>query len=155
MKQIINSFNHITFKLFLCNAGTSKNNEEDLKTAKRLKTAPFKISDTKVCKIPIISYSHSCSHSSDKYLFIFIHTFQTAPSGGPPSLCPHTWFHLGSGRGDYGDLCWRLLFLCFCVPFCYPCYLSRQVRRRQGQARKYHKKIAQFFNTFSILHLVT
>ena len=68
MKQIINSFNHITFKLFLCNAGTSKNNEEDLKTAKRLKTAPFKISDTKVCKIPIISYSHSCSHSSDKYI---------------------------------------------------------------------------------------
>ena len=69
---------------------------------------------------------------------IHIHTFQTASSGGPPSLCPHSWFHLGSGRGDYGDLCWRLLFLCFCVPFCYPCYLSRQVRRRQGQARKHH-----------------
>ena len=27
-------------------------------------------------------------------------------------------------------LCWKFCFLCFCVPVCYPCYLSRTLRRR-------------------------
>ena len=52
-------------------------------------------------------------------------------------LCPRKWFcccsHDGSGGGRLGclEIIWRILFVLFCLPLCYPCYVTRRCRRRQ------------------------
>ena len=141
----------------MCNAGTSKNNDEDLKTAKRLKTAPFKISDTKVCKIPIISYSHSCSHSSDKYIaspFIYRH-FRPRPLAARPR-CVRT---LGSTSARAAETTATSAGGCSssasASPSATPAISQDKSGAGKAKRENIRKKIAQFFNTFSILHLVT
>ena len=51
-------------------------------------------------------------------------------------LCPRSWYlearEEGGARGT-----WRLAFLCLCLPLCYPCYLTRSLRRLR---RKHHHK---------------
>ncbi|XP_059088394.1 uncharacterized protein LOC131884583 [Tigriopus californicus] len=44
-------------------------------------------------------------------------------------LCPRTWFNLTQSNGFCHGL-WKLTFMLFCIPCCYPCYLTRQCRRR-------------------------
>lgn len=51
-------------------------------------------------------------------------------------LCPRKWFCCCSQDGSGGRLgclriLWRILFVLFCLPLCYPCYVTRRCRRRQ------------------------
>eukprot|EP00092_Neocalanus_flemingeri_P000469 GFUD01000499.1.p1 GENE.GFUD01000499.1~~GFUD01000499.1.p1 ORF type:complete len:859 (+),score=220.76 GFUD01000499.1:44-2620(+) len=48
-------------------------------------------------------------------------------------FCPRAWFHVEKDISDSGfchRLSWKCCFLCFCLPICYPCYLTRTIRRR-------------------------
>ena len=49
-------------------------------------------------------------------------------------FCPQNWFQdLGNSPTTckkFKRFLWRLSFLFTCLPLCYPCYLSRTVRRR-------------------------
>lgn len=49
-------------------------------------------------------------------------------------FCPQNWFQdLGNSPNSckkFKRFLWRLSFLFTCLPLCYPCYLSRTVRRR-------------------------
>lgn len=48
-------------------------------------------------------------------------------------FCPPFWFQdLGSGS-NLKRFLWRLCFLVTCLPLCYPCYLTRTIRRRTKQ----------------------
>jgi len=59
-------------------------------------------------------------------------------------LCPTFWYREFLGKGEQRTTClkirrflWRLCFLVTCLPLCYPCYMSRSVRRRRKHRVRY------------------
>ncbi len=52
-------------------------------------------------------------------------------------LCPKFWFTDLKTCSKPQRFLWRFCFLVTCLPLCYPCYLSRSLRRRQKQRPKY------------------
>ena len=79
-------------------------------------------------------------------------------------LCPTLWYREFSGStqklDESGTTCmkirrfiWRLCFLFTCLPLCYPCYLTRSLRRRRKQRLRYLKPesaIKQFSNELNV-----
>ena len=59
-------------------------------------------------------------------------------------FCPQNWFQdLGNSPTTckkFKRFLWRLSFLFTCLPLCYPCYLSRTVRRRPKHLPKQRQK---------------
>ena len=54
-------------------------------------------------------------------------------------FCPSIWFHPTeetSGKNICGFLSWKVCFLCICLPMCYPCYLTREVKDTRSQRRR-------------------
>ena len=52
------------------------------------------------------------------------HGHDTGDEGEEFRLCPHLRREDSSGCG----LAWRLATLVFCLPLCYPCYLTKKTR---------------------------
>lgn len=57
-------------------------------------------------------------------------------------FCPHFWFHdlvqpCHNSCRNFKRFVWRLCFLFTCLPMCYPCYVTRSIRRRRKQRPKY------------------
>ena len=51
-------------------------------------------------------------------------------------FCPPFWFKdLRIGDKDFkiANFLWRLCFVVTCLPLCYPCYVSRSIRRRRKE----------------------
>ena len=46
------------------------------------------------------------------------------PEGKLVDLCPKSWFEVGSE-----SILWRICFVTCCLPLCYPCYLTRTLRK--------------------------
>jgi len=84
--------------------GTSKSNDEDLRTAKRLKTSPKKT----------LNFSSKIEN-------------QTALE-----YCPDVWYNSDEKNQSCKTFCWQSCFLCICLPICYPCYLTRAIRRNKN-----------------------
>ena len=58
----------------------------------------------------------------------------TIPKDEPPPICPP--FSLPSSSSDSSNLCWACSIFCCCFPLCYPCYLSRTLRKRNKMKKK-------------------
>lgn len=54
-------------------------------------------------------------------------------------MCPHAWYRQAKEEGGARGT-WRLMFLCLCLPLCYPCYLTRSARvyRRKKRPKYNH-----------------
>ena len=62
-------------------------------------------------------------------------------------LCPPFWYREFLGKGEKRTTClkirrflWRLCFLVTCLPMCYPCYMSRTIRRRRKHRLRYSRE---------------
>nr|XP_040567584.1 uncharacterized protein LOC121117273 [Lepeophtheirus salmonis] len=58
-------------------------------------------------------------------------------------LCPRSWWCCcceGENR-SFGSILWRIIFIFCWVPLCYPCYLSRTLRRRSHKRDIPHPKL--------------
>jgi len=67
---------------------------------------------------------------------------QEEPDEFQVDLCPRKWFcccSIGSSgsvdrqrrRPGFLHFVWRICFVILCLPLCYPCYLTRRLRRRR------------------------
>ena len=109
-------------KRFCC-SGTSKKNEDDLKTAKRLKIGPghYRNFEVTVGIKQRWKWKPCNIHR--------IHLFQSPPEKDSFQCLPAGWFQVPA-KDVCSWFCWKFCFLCFCLPVCYPCYLTRTFRRR-------------------------
>ena len=146
-------------KMFCCqneiSAPTEKNSDEDDADAEKEPFTPIDENQNgdlpnKSGGTPVIT-EQPRTHESQ--VFFCCSSSEVKLRENQIDFCPQYWFQdLKSSPNTCKKLrrfLWRLSFLVTCLPLCYPCYLSRTVRRRPKQ-RKTELNIDKLLHFFSV-----